>query len=40
MRKAEYGIAYELQDLAAVDRDVEPARELRPGTSSAASNGS
>jgi len=35
MRKIEYGIAHELQDLAAVDRDVETARELRLGAISA-----
>jgi hypothetical protein len=31
MRKTEDGIAHEFQDLAAVDCDVETARELRPG---------
>jgi hypothetical protein len=35
MGKAEYGIAHELQDLVAADRDVEAARELRPRATSA-----
>jgi len=32
---SEYGIAHELQDVAAVDRDAETARELRRGAISA-----
>jgi len=35
MGRAEYGIAHELQDLVAGDREVEPAREISSRTAPA-----